>query len=45
MTLQGILFDFNGTLFFDSEMHLAAFREMFHRAGLPALPDREMIVF
>ena len=43
MTLQGILFDFNGTLFFDSEMHLAAFREMFRRAGLPALSDEDMI--
>ena len=43
MTLQGILFDFNGTLFFDSEMHLAAFREMFRRAGLPALSDEDTI--
>ncbi len=41
--LRGVLFDFNGTLFFDSEMHLAAFREMFRRAGKPALSDEDMI--
>ena len=25
MKLKGILFDFNGTLFFDSDMHIEAF--------------------
>ncbi|MBE6597002.1 MAG: HAD family phosphatase [Ruminococcaceae bacterium] len=32
--IRGILFDFNGTLFFDSEKHIAAFKEFFGRRGL-----------
>lgn len=29
MNLRGVLLDFNGTLFFDSDMHIAAFRLVF----------------
>lgn len=35
MTLRGILFDFNGTLFFDSEAHIRIFQEYFLEWGMP----------
>lgn len=40
----GLLFDFNGTLFFDSEMHMESFREIARRQGLPVPSDEKMIV-
>ena len=39
--LSGILFDFNGTLFFDSDMHFEAFRLCFDRYGI-SLPDENL---
>ena len=33
--VKGILFDFNGTLFFDSELHMRCFEEAFDKFGLP----------
>ena len=41
--VKGVLFDFNGTLFFDSEMHIKAFEECFRRYGLPCR-EKEYIV-
>ena len=41
--IKGILFDFNGTLFYDSDKHIAAVQEFFLRRGLDA-PDEEDIV-
>ena len=41
--VKGLLFDFNGTLFFDSEYHIEAFFECFRKYGL-AVPDRKFIV-
>lgn len=43
MTLKGILFDFNGTLFFDSDLHLEAFRRVFVQYGQPIPTDEFMI--
>ena len=43
MTLKGILFDFNGTLFFDSDLHLEAFRRVFAQYGQPIPTDEFMI--
>ena len=37
--LKGILFDFNGTLFFDSDLHMEAFRQVFPLYGLPVPTD------
>ena len=42
-TLSGILFDFNGTLFFDSYMHREAFRRVFELFGKPAPDDDYMV--
>ena len=36
---SGVLFDFNGTLFFDSEMHMEALRRVFPRFGKPTPTD------
>ena len=41
--LKGILFDFNGTLFFDSAMHMEAFRRTFRSYGKPIPTDDFMI--
>lgn len=41
--LKGILFDFNGTLFFDSDMHMEAFRHSFPKYGQPVPSDEFMI--
>ena len=41
--IKGILFDFNGTLFYDSDKHIAAVQEFFLRRGLD-VPDAEDIV-
>lgn len=43
MTLKGILFDFNGTLLFDSDLHMEAFRQVFPAFGQPAPTDEFMI--
>ena len=39
---KGIIFDFNGTLFFDSEKHLEAWREYSKRVRDTAFTDEEM---
>lgn len=39
---KGIIFDFNGTLFFDSEKHLEAWREFSKRVRDHAFTDEEM---
>ena len=39
---RGILFDFNGTLFFDTELHIKAFEMVFRAYGKPK-PTREFI--
>ena len=39
---NGIIFDFNGTLFFDSEMHLEAWREFSARLRGTPFTDEEM---
>ena len=41
--LKGILFDFNGTLLFDSELHMEAFRQVFPLYGHPVPSDEFMI--
>ena len=43
MILKGVLFDFNGTLFFDSDMHMEAFRRVFPQFGKPS-PFDEFII-
>ena len=43
MMLKGILFDFNGTLLFDSDLHMDAFRRVFPLFGKPAPTDEFMI--
>lgn len=43
MTLKGVLFDFNGTLFFDNAMHIEAFRLVFAKYGLPVPTDDFLI--
>ena len=42
MKYKGIIFDFNGTLFFDSEKHLEAWREFSRRLRGTAFTDEEM---
>ena len=37
--LRGVIFDFNGTLFFDSNKHLVATRRSFEERGLPYYDD------
>lgn len=41
--IKGILFDFNGTLFFDSDFHIEAFQKIFPELGAPA-PTREEVI-
>jgi HAD superfamily hydrolase (TIGR01509 family) len=43
MAIKGLLFDFNGTLFFDSDIQLDAFRRCYTKFGLVA-PDDDYIV-
>ena len=43
MSLRGILFDFNGTLFFDSDMHIHLFQEYHREYGKP-IPSADFIV-
>ena len=42
-TVKGILFDFNGTLFFDSDMHIEAFKKYFVEHGKEE-PTKEFII-
>ena len=42
MQYKGIIFDFNGTLFWDSEKHLEAWREFSTRVRPYAFTDEEM---
>ncbi len=41
--IKGIVFDFNGTLFFDSDFHITAFRQIFPKLGAPE-PSREYVI-
>ena len=41
--LRGILFDFNGTLCFDSHFHAEAFREYYRLRGRTDLPDDDFM--
>ncbi len=41
--VKGLLFDFNGTLFFDSEFHMEAFNRCFDRYGLPRMSREDML--
>ena len=43
MAIKGILFDFNGTLFFDSAFHMEAFRRTLRSYGKPIPTDDYMI--
>ena len=43
MRLKGILCDFNGTLFFDSDLHMKAFRRIYENYGKPVPTDEFMI--
>lgn len=43
MAIKGILFDFNGTLFFDSDFHMEAFRRTLRSYGKPIPTDDYMI--
>ena len=43
MKLKGILFDFNGTLLFDSDMHIEAFKRTFASYGKVAPSKEEMV--
>ena len=42
MDYKGVIFDFNGTLFWDSEKHLEAWREFSKRLREHAFADDEM---
>ena len=43
MAIKGILFDFNGTLFFDSKHHIRAFKEEYKKHGLHVRDDEYII--
>ena len=43
MSVKGLLFDFNGTLFFDSDYHITAFERCFDKYHI-GRPDREYMV-
>ena len=42
-TFKGLIFDFNGTLFFDSRMHIEVFQRYFAKAG-KEVPSAEYVV-
>ena len=42
-TAKGVIFDFNGTLFFDTKFHTKAFNEMLEEAGKPVYDDHFLI--
>ncbi len=41
--VKGVIFDFNGTLFFDSEFHMEAFNRCFDKYGLPRMSRDDML--
>ena len=41
--VEGVLFDFNGTLFFDSHMHVEAFGEVCEEYGIPRFSTDDLI--
>ena len=41
--LKGILFDFNGTLFFDTDRHVKAFEKCYANRGMPVPSSQEII--
>ena len=41
--MRGVLFDFNGTLFFDSDKHIEAFRRIFAANGYPVPSDQTIV--
>jgi len=42
-TAKGVIFDFNGTLFFDTKFHIKAFKEKLEEAGKPVPDDHYLI--
>ena len=40
--IKGVLFDFNGTLFYDSDKHIKAFQKFQSDYGLPVMTDAEI---
>lgn len=40
--IKGVLFDFNGTLFYDSDKHIKAFQKFQKDYGLPVMTDAEV---
>ena len=40
--INGVLFDFNGTLFYDSDKHIKAFQKFQKDYGLPVMTDAEV---
>ena len=45
MSYNGIIFDFNGTLFWDSELHMVAWREFSKRLRGTQFSDEEMLKY
>ena len=45
MSYNGIIFDFNGTLFWDSELHMEAWREFSRRLRGTPFSDEEMLKY
>ena len=43
MSIKGVIFDFNGTLFFDSDLHFDSMAQMFVKYGLQK-PDDEFMI-
>jgi phosphoglycolate phosphatase-like HAD superfamily hydrolase len=41
--IRGVLFDFNGTLFYDSDKHILAFQRIFEKKGFPCLEADEIV--
>ena len=41
--IRGALFDFNGTLFYDSDKHILAFQRIFEKKGFPYLEADEIV--
>ncbi len=41
--VTGLLFDFNGTMLFDSDFHIEAFMRCYERYGLPCITREQMV--
>lgn len=41
--IKGVIFDFNGTLFYDSDKHMAAFKNLCVRYGIPVYDDEYIL--